>query len=400
MTTVLSKPQQNKFIKFNGGSPIDWAMSVSELTKEFKKKGCHDIVIDKPINMMLVPTPGTDEIGISENSFENEQPTYEIEVTNKLTAYDNLCDNIRTELIARINNTNLTAAKKQEKIDEVELKHIEKKFDREIKIKIDYEKQYQSKLEVWKTDKEKFETKQQRATEVFLTYIGPSATVIIKNQLDNNEFRKAWYMLKHHFSAHNGNHELSIAIHSKLNSILWDGNDINDHIGMIESLCSLCVEGEHDIKDYHKTQYLMKSIKDSSIRHFDDVIKHCNFSKHTYSAFIAELQLANGTYTISNERKNKNESLAHNIVTPNNRQCSHCGREGHNSDTCWRKVPCIHCGKLGHNPSYCFSFNQSSSNNNYNNNTNNNNINNNTNNNKKRPLQLAEEFQRTHPSTG
>ncbi len=35
-----------------------------------------------------------------------------------------------------------------------------------------------------------------------------------------------------------------------------------------------------------------------------------------------------------------------------------------------------------------------------NNDNNDNNINNNTNNNKKRPLQLAEEFQRTHPSTG
>ena len=351
MTNSLSKPFQNKQVKFNGGSPIDWAMSESELSKEFKKRGCYDIVIDKPANMVLVPTLGTNEVGIIETVFESEMPTYEIEVIDKLTAYDTLCNNIRAELITRINNTNLAQARKQEKIDEVELKHIDKKFDTETKIKSDYEKQYQSKLEIWKSDKEKFELKQQHAIEVFLTYIGSSATVIIKNQLDNNEFRRAWYMLKQHYSAHSGNHELSIAIHSKLNSILWDGGDINDHIGMIENLCSLCVEGDHTIKEYHKTQYLMKSIRDSKIRHFDDVIKHSNYSRLDYAAFIAALQLANGTYTIINESK---QETVHSVVTPTAIKCSHCDREGHNSDTCWRKNPCTHCGKFGHNPNFCF----------------------------------------------
>ena len=110
-------------------------------------------------------------------------------------------------------------------------------------------------------------------------------------------------MLKQYFSAHNGNHELSIAIHSKLNSVLWDGNDINDHIGMIESLCLLCVEGDHETKEYHKTQYLMKSIRDSKIRYFDDVLKHSNLSRHTYQVFIAALQLANNTYAITKKKK-------------------------------------------------------------------------------------------------
>lgn len=263
MTNVFSKPFNNR-VKFNGGSPIDWAIAVSELIKEFKKRGCYDIVIEKPANMVLTPTPDTNAIEITETTFDIEKPTYEIEVINKLSAYDNLCETVSNESIALINGSDLSDEKKQKKIDGIQLKNIDRKFDREIKIKGDYERQYESKLEVWKSDKEKFETKQQHAIEVFLTFIGSSATVIIRNQLDNNEFRRAWYMLKQHFSAHNGNHELSIAIHSKLNSILWDGGDLNDHIGMIESLCSLCVEGDHDIKEYHKTQYLMKSIREDT----------------------------------------------------------------------------------------------------------------------------------------
>ena len=47
MTNALSKLVQNSHVKFNGESPIDWAMAVSELVKEFKKKGCYDIVIEK-----------------------------------------------------------------------------------------------------------------------------------------------------------------------------------------------------------------------------------------------------------------------------------------------------------------------------------------------------------------
>ena len=400
MTKASSKLVQNSHVKFNGGSPIDWAMAVSELVKEFKKRGCYDIVIEKPLNMVLAPAPGTDEIEITETTFETEKPTYEVEVINKLIAYDTLCETVRANSIALINGMALTNAKKQEKIDEIQLRHIEKLFDREIKIKTEYEKQFQAKLEVWKADKEKFELKQQHAIQVFLTYIGSSATVIIKNQLDNNEFRKAWYMLKQHFSAHNGNHELSIAIHSKLNSVLWDGNDINDHIGMIESLCTLCVEGDHEIKDYHKTQYLMKSIRDSKIRYFDDVLKHSNLSRHTYPVFIAALQLANGTYTITNEKSNNKNESAQNVVTPVGKKCSHCDREGHTAEACWRKNPCPHCGRLGHNPNFCFSLNQSVSTSVNNNNNNNNNNHNIINNNNKRPLQLADEFQRAHPSTG
>ena len=398
---MLSKPIQNRTIKFNGGSAIDWAIAVSDLVKEFKKKGCYDIVIAKPDNMVLLPSPGTNEIGITEIVFDSEKPTYEVEVTNKLIEYDNLCETIRNESIDLINGTNLTAAKKQEKIDEIELKNIERKFDREVKIKSEYEKQYQSKVEVWKSDKLKFEVKQQHAIEVFLTYIGSSATVIIKKQLDNNEFRRAWYMLKQHFSAHNGNHELSIAIHSKLNSIKWDGGDINDHIGMIENLCSLCVESDHEIKDYHKTQYLMKSLRDSRSKHFDDVIKYSNYSKHTFAEFTAALQLANGTYTITHEPIQKAAEAANNVVTPVGKQCTFCNKVGHNSESCWRKNPCIHCGKLGHNPNFCISLNQSlsSSNDNANNNTTNNtNNNNNALNVSNKRLRLSEEFKRAHPN--
>ena len=110
--------------------------------------------------------------------------------------------------------------------------------------------------------------------------------------------------------------------------------------------------------------------------------------------FIAALQLANGTYTIANEKNNKNES-AQNVVTPVGKKCSHCDK-GHTVEACWRKHPCPHCGRIGHNPNFCFSLNQSVStsvNNNDNNHNNNNNHNYNIiNNNNKRPLQLGEEF--------
>ena len=104
--------------------------------------------------MVLVPAPGTDEIEITETIFETEKSTYEIEVVNKLTAYDTLCETVRANSIALINGMALMNAKKQEKIDEIQLRHIEKVFDREIKIKTEYEKQFESKLEVWKADKE------------------------------------------------------------------------------------------------------------------------------------------------------------------------------------------------------------------------------------------------------
>jgi len=392
---------------FNTGTSVNWTLALPAILSAFRGADCLELVeipdtMNKPGDALPNLSPFAEvEFTDVEPVINVEQFTLDFDIQTTTLLAQQLADaNTTYQQDQVLLNNQLYEARKANR---------ERVAKRNNEIR-DYEKTVQQQINNWQVKKEKFVKKVTSAIKVIYESFGPSAMAVIKEEYKANQFRRLWFKLNSHYSADSGGRESRSAVMKLICSVIWDGKDLNAHLGYMRSLYTLYEENRAPIDNDMKLQWTFESIQRSKNKKFNDVLSYALHSNQTYEELVTALQLRASADGINNQIEMISASSFNNVVNNNSEEvfvvgssskplsksqkkkqkatnallnairnanaasvevgktiplnnCTQCGKPNHTAANCWSNVTCGTCGLKGHPAERCRQFGNKKKNN-------------------------------------
>jgi hypothetical protein len=374
-------------IYFNGGSSVDWFKAKKKLESALREGEVWELV-EIPENM----TPDLND-ELPEVLFDKDEPSYHDIVEEKINAWNEALDQ---RLQIEVEEINETFRDKKDNL-KVELYRIHAAIraekSKEVQMRADYEKLFMSMKKQYEDEKEKYDNKIAKCMMIFRKRISTVGLIPVETLLRAHKFRNVWYQLNKFYQATNSGREGRSSVMSMVANIVWNGQNLHEHIDQMSALFSQCEDIGYPLNEDLRYEYLTKSITKSAKcpKQYIEVINQYNNMPQeiTYQQLVDALQTKYNSLAIAKQLKSSIESAHHNQTnsssnSANSNQnqkkkkrseegeydsqtqaakaessgkprkvCSYCNKTGHTKDQCWLLKTCENCGVKGHIAQYC-----------------------------------------------
>lgn len=339
-------------VLFNTGTSLQFAVVKDKIIGQFKQEGVYDTHIRFD--------PNLDANEIVETTFDDLEPTQADEVDNVITErlaavhtkYDNrdrTTMNDRTLSIRRIiEELEKLGNQRQEAVTEVNSKRYE------------LVQKYKASLKIWKDDREKFRAEKAKCMKVFNLYFGDLARGVVKQFLDNDQYRAAWYHICKLYGSTAANKANAQQIITYITTKVYDASNstLEDLEQELSTLYQQLVAAGENVSESLKLQFLCGALERSPGEEFKSQIEAIQNNSHDYEEGLALLHKQAAKLGIGREldkRSNANQIVVASLkaITPGPSRatlptCSFCHKVGHKTANCWEKMTCYKCGEKGH----------------------------------------------------
>jgi hypothetical protein len=384
-----SEPIQKKF---HGHSSIDWMIFLPKFRRAFIENECWDYVDPSPAHVLdwaaaaLLAPPGPGGLpvveAVLEELFDTPRP---IANEDAVTAFINQ-EILESLAVFTANSALLEAARipaapavptaeqvlNNETYQRALLNQRQDLGTRNFNIRRNRPvilKRLMDAVVQYDKDKKIHAEKQSKCMKVFTTYLSESALSIVREELNEFRFRKAYTNLNKHFALSVGGTQNVSEIFAVLNAIVFKPNKctLSQHIENMLVIANEVTLFGNRLDDSMILNYILTSIENSKDRSFDEDCAHVRRFDLTLAQAITLFQKTESRLAVKrevdhlNEKKIKSPRLQHALLTdeksPSKRQrveivpCTNPGclkPKGHTTSQCWLSKPCPICDKPGH----------------------------------------------------
>ena len=331
---------------YNGGSPIVFNAVKSVIVRAFKGDNVYQ---------MIHYEPGIAAEDIVEDEFTLPEPTMQTVVDGVIA------NNLAQRAIAHQNAITMTEASGMPlnsitmKINDLNLYNLQQTE------KINMERQqltngFNNLHQNWIKEQEKFEAKQMTLMKVFTRCFGLTTLTAVKQYIDNNRYRRAWFEICTQNAIAAGGQTNTAVLLKELEEQTYDAS--NTSFAAMESNLQLLEEqliehGEAVPTDDHRLYQLVKVLKTSPGNEFEHEINYAEMSALGYQE--ARLLFIRKYATIAS---NKDLKKVHNVPARNEHTLNNIKSKGKGGDKKDKKMKCTNCGKTNHYVKDCFFLTQ------------------------------------------
>ena len=351
---------------FNGGSPVLFNAVKNPIIRAFKSKNVYQHVEVEP---------GTAVEDIEEDDFDLPEPTIENVVNATIAAQIAVRQATHATNLGHIAASGMAAATMQLKNTELMMQNetlLEAIELQRPKLMDSFNSQHAN----WVKEKEKYEQRQTKLMQVFTDVFGLTTLTTVKQFIDNNQFRRAWYEICTANAVTATGHQNTAILLDEMNNQTFDASttsfaSLESNLQLLEE--QLVEHGEAPPTDEHRLYQLVKALKTSPGQEFENEINYVEMDGKTYAearllfgrkaATLASSQTLatvhskpDGGRTIklthvtnNDKAKNSGKKAQH-----KNLKCNNCGKTNHNTKDCfYLDVECRKCGGMGHVAKNC-----------------------------------------------
>jgi hypothetical protein len=321
--------------------------------------------------------PGTDETIVpDEYIFNKMEPNYqemvEIPDENYIQIENDRHHERMTELFE---NQELAAAQRNRFVSDEEIKHItniENRANNRRKL----EKIFDDKWKMYHELRKEYENKRAACIKKFYELFAPSILNHVKVQLENRQYKWAWYRICIHFGKMSGGTSAAVNIRSILSHLTFkpESRTFSEHRHILESYFTQLMAIGEVLSESYKYEILRNSVQRGS-KLFDDIfISLTSHANPTYDLLLRliteksnELNVkkvvsltmeeddyhdgSNEKVNFSRNQRGKFSKTRLNKIGKQTRnwKCETCGKQGHSTENCFQnKFYCKICNKKGH----------------------------------------------------
>eukprot|EP01032_Pedospumella_encystans_P022939 gene22939-25982_t len=351
---------------FNGGSPVLFNAVKNPIIRAFKSKNVYQHVEVEP---------GTAVEDIEEDDFDLPEPTIENVVNATIAAQIAFRQATHATNLGHIAASGMAAATMQLKNTELMMQNetlLEAIELQRPKLMDSFNSQHAN----WVKEKEKYEQRQTKLMQVFTDVFGLTTLTTVKQFIDNNQFRRAWYEICSANAVTATGHQNTAILLDEMNNQTFDASttsfaSLESNLQLLEE--QLVEHGEAPPTDEHRLYQLVKALKTSPGQEFENEINYVEMDGKTYAearllfgrkaATLASSQTLatvhskpDGGRTIKLTHVTNNDKAKNSGKKGQNKnlKCNNCGKTNHNTKDCfYLDVECRKCGGMGHVAKNC-----------------------------------------------
>ena len=383
---------------FNGGNPLKFRAAIRKINQMFQE---HEIT-----NFMQFNTADDPNL-IEELTFEliepNENDQVHVPYQDKIARNDQARDDMFAAIEAEAGLENMQRAT-------MRLQTIQKHRDNLLTIENgqqDMIRRFEDNQRHYRKEREKFTKFRAKCMAVLQVALGDSVLDLVKDELAQERYRRAWAKLHRHF-VHTNNGTSSVAVvMDQINSMVFDSSKTQYSVHM-EELSTMYeqVEGYDGLpmSDTFKLMNLMRSLENSPQKQFKEELTHVKMNNKSYAEACEQFQRrACEIESMSSSQLNKQKDEVRAIAavaasaagrggrgaggaggrggrqgrgpgvgqgrggkggrvgsvynngssSSNDNVCVYCNKYGHSVLSCFSYPGCAKCGSKGHLVGYC-----------------------------------------------
>ena len=349
---------------FNGGSPILFNVVKPAIIRAFKTEN---------VAQHIEYVPGTAPEAIEEDTFQLPEPTVAEVIDTPMANNIVRLNQLLADIIAAINASGLPPAQVNVRLLDANNQH-RRDLEAVESSRPTFEAIFQRRHDHWVQEQEKFVQKQTALMKVFTRVFGATTLSTIKNYLDANRFRRAWFEIcNQNAIGAQGQHNTSLLFNElsnlQFNAATTSFTALEADIRLLQE--QLVELGEPVPTDASKLNQLMKALKTSPGNEFAQEIRNVEMFNLPYqqardffmrraSEIASEKTLESVHHTPDTTAK----GLLTVVTTDKSakgKHCTNCGRDGHVRQDCFKLQTCTNCGRKGHIGRHCRAAGKSTS---------------------------------------
>lgn len=271
MLKASNKKRASSNYLFTGGSSLDFLISKAQLNSRFRAKNCFDY-ISTPSNM--VPNPSPNQILLTENVFEELEPTRTTEVDERIDTYDNDILVVHNSAKQTILAADLDPAESAKLLVANDLKLNERQFKRTNYIQ-ELEKNFLNSRSDYYYRRDKHLEKQANVYDIITTSYSSNVLAPVKHYLESNQPRRTIYELSQIYSAEAAGSEGHILLYEHLTSLKFKGTNVSAHLERFDHLVEAAIDAGYSINDEQLLMHLVKSFSNSENTEYKRYHRKC-----------------------------------------------------------------------------------------------------------------------------